>query len=81
MMVTCVNYSNDMCQFFYIVPTLEVTGNFPTVTRVLLSKIPVVDGRMTYVYDEYVVSISSYKIEQMICVYICNVCNVPFSHF
>lgn len=32
------------------------TGNFPTVTRVLLSKIPPVDGRMTYVYDEYVVS-------------------------
>ncbi|ACI64115.1 synaptobrevin [Thalassiosira pseudonana CCMP1335] len=29
------------------------SGNFPTVTRVLLSKIPPVDGRMTYVYDEY----------------------------
>ena len=32
----------------------QATGNFPTVTRVLLSKIPPVDGRMTYVYDEYV---------------------------
>ena len=37
-------------------PRPEVTGNFPTVTRVLLSKIPPVDGRMTYVYDEHVVS-------------------------
>ena len=36
-------------------PALQATGNFPTVTRVLLSKIPPVDGRMTYVYDEYVV--------------------------
>lgn len=35
--------------------TAQVTGNFPTVTRVLLSKIPPVDGRMTYVYDEYTV--------------------------
>jgi len=33
----------------------SATGNFPTVTRVLLSKIPTVDGRMTYVYDEYTV--------------------------
>jgi len=32
----------------------SVTGNFPTVTRVLIAKIPPVDGRMTYVYDEYV---------------------------
>jgi vesicle-associated membrane protein 7 len=29
------------------------TGNFPTVTRVLLSKIPPQDGKMTYVYDNY----------------------------
>ena len=74
MMVTCAIFSNVyiIClflnSFILYVPTLEVTGNFPTVTRVLLSKIPAVDGRMTYVYDEYVVSISSYKVEQMICV-------------
>lgn len=30
------------------------SGNFPTVTRVLLSKIPSHDGRMSYVYDKYV---------------------------
>lgn len=29
------------------------TGNFPTVTRVLLAKIPAQDGRMTYQYDNY----------------------------
>ena len=46
--------------------TLEVTGNFPTVTRVLLSKIPAVDGRMTYVYDEYVVSAYCLKFENFI---------------
>lgn len=33
-----------------------VTGNFPTVTRVLLAKIPPSDGRMIYNYDDYVVS-------------------------
>ena len=40
---------------YIFLPALQATGNFPTVTRVLLSKIPPVDGRMTYVYDEYVV--------------------------
>lgn len=30
------------------------SGNFPTVTRVLLAKIPSHDGRMSYVYDKYV---------------------------
>mmetsp|Transcript_32402 Transcript_32402/g.74958 ORF Transcript_32402/g.74958 Transcript_32402/m.74958 type:complete len:224 (+) Transcript_32402:102-773(+) len=30
------------------------SGNFPTVTRVLLSKIPPQDGKMSYVYDKYV---------------------------
>lgn len=28
------------------------SGNFPTVTRVLLAKIPPADGRMSYVYDK-----------------------------
>jgi vesicle-associated membrane protein 7 len=29
------------------------SGNFPTVTRVLLAKIPVdQDGKMSYVYDQ-----------------------------
>eukprot|EP00547_Thalassionema_nitzschioides_P003971 CAMPEP_0194203462 /NCGR_PEP_ID=MMETSP0156-20130528/3228_1 /TAXON_ID=33649 /ORGANISM="Thalassionema nitzschioides, Strain L26-B" /LENGTH=226 /DNA_ID=CAMNT_0038929215 /DNA_START=25 /DNA_END=705 /DNA_ORIENTATION=- len=31
----------------------SATGNFPTVTRVLLAKIPPQDGKMTYVYDNY----------------------------
>jgi vesicle-associated membrane protein 7 len=35
--------------FFFVV----ATGNFPTVTRVLLAKIPAQDGRMTYQYDNY----------------------------
>ena len=30
------------------------TGNFPTVTRVLLAKIPEQDSRMSYVYDKHV---------------------------
>jgi hypothetical protein len=30
------------------------TGNFQTVTRVLLSKIPEHDSRMSYVYDKHV---------------------------
>ena len=29
-------------------------GNFPTVTRVLLAKIPPLDGKMSYVYDKHV---------------------------
>ena len=33
-----------------------VTGNFPTVTRVLLAKIPPSDGRMIYNFEDYVVS-------------------------
>jgi len=45
----------------------SVTGNFPTVTRVLLSKIPAVDGRMTYVYDNYVFH---YIVQNSIC-YLC----------
>lgn len=30
------------------------TGNFPTVTRVLLAKIPEQDSKMSYVYDKHV---------------------------
>ena len=30
------------------------SGNFPTVTRVLLAKIPEHDSKMSYVYDNYV---------------------------
>lgn len=32
----------------------STSGNFPTVTRVLLSKIPESDGKMSYVYDKHV---------------------------
>ena len=33
----------------------SVSGNFPTITRVLLAKIPSgVDGKMSYVYDQHV---------------------------
>ncbi|GFH61068.1 hypothetical protein CTEN210_17544 [Chaetoceros tenuissimus] len=42
-------------------------GNFPTVTRMLLEKIPVQDGKMTYVYDDYVFH---YIVENSIC-YLC----------
>jgi len=42
-------------------------GNFPTVTRMLLAKIPVADGKMTYVYDDYVFH---YVVESGIC-YLC----------
>lgn len=45
----------------------SATGNFPTVTRVLLAKIPPQDGRMTYVYDNYVFH---YIVENSIC-YLC----------
>eukprot|EP00804_Cyclotella_cryptica_P018557 CCRYP_004353-RA/>CCRYP_004353-RA protein AED:0.21 eAED:0.21 QI:364/1/1/1/0.5/0.33/3/1187/223 len=58
----------------------SVTGNFPTVTRVLLAKIPPVDGRMTYVYDEYTFH---YVVEHGIC-FLCmsdeqNKHRVPFA--
>jgi vesicle-associated membrane protein 7 len=46
---------------------MEVTGNFPTVTRMLLAKIPDTDGKMTYVYDDYVFH---YVVEDGIC-YLC----------
>ncbi|KAG7337279.1 synaptobrevin [Nitzschia inconspicua] len=45
----------------------SATGNFPTVTRVLLEKIPVQDGKMTYVYDDYVFH---YIVENGVC-YLC----------
>jgi len=45
----------------------SATGNFPTVTRMLLAKIPAVDGKMTYVYDDYVFH---YVVESGIC-YLC----------
>jgi vesicle-associated membrane protein 7 len=56
------------------------TGNFPTVTRVLLEKIPQQDGKMTYVYDEYVFH---YIVENGIC-YLCmsdekNKHRIPFA--
>eukprot|EP00573_Skeletonema_grethae_P010343 CAMPEP_0201696392 /NCGR_PEP_ID=MMETSP0578-20130828/8067_1 /ASSEMBLY_ACC=CAM_ASM_000663 /TAXON_ID=267565 /ORGANISM="Skeletonema grethea, Strain CCMP 1804" /LENGTH=223 /DNA_ID=CAMNT_0048182383 /DNA_START=182 /DNA_END=853 /DNA_ORIENTATION=- len=44
--------------------TTSVTGNFPTVTRVLLAKIPPSDGRMIYNYDDYVFH---YVVENGIC--------------
>jgi vesicle-associated membrane protein 7 len=62
------------------VPFNAATGNFPTVTRVLLEKIPVQDGKMTYVYDEYVFH---YIVENGIC-YLCmsdekNKHRIPFA--
>lgn len=42
----------------------SATGNFPTVTRVLLSKIPQEDGKQTYVYDQY---LFHYIVENGIC--------------
>mmetsp|Transcript_20342 Transcript_20342/g.18481 ORF Transcript_20342/g.18481 Transcript_20342/m.18481 type:complete len:217 (-) Transcript_20342:5-655(-) len=32
----------------------STSGNFPTITRVLLGKIADVDGKMSYIYDQYV---------------------------
>lgn len=32
----------------------NTSGNFPTITRVLLGKIPDTDGKMSYVYDQHV---------------------------
>uniref|UniRef100_K3WXG3 V-SNARE coiled-coil homology domain-containing protein n=1 Tax=Globisporangium ultimum (strain ATCC 200006 / CBS 805.95 / DAOM BR144) TaxID=431595 RepID=K3WXG3_GLOUD len=43
------------------------SGNFPTVTRVLLAKIPSNDGRMSYVYDKH---IFHYIVEDQI-IYLC----------
>jgi vesicle-associated membrane protein 7 len=56
------------------------TGNFPTVTRLLLAKIPSTDGKMTYVYDDYVFH---YVVENSIC-YLCmsdekNKHRIPFA--
>ena len=43
----------------------QATGNFPTVTRVLLSKIPAnQDGRMSYSYDDYMFH---YQVSNGIC--------------
>jgi len=58
----------------------SVTGNFATVTRVLLEKIPQQDGKMTHIYDEYVFH---YIVENGIC-YLCmsdekNKHRVPFA--
>ena len=32
----------------------KMVGNFPTVTRVLLAKIPEGDGKMSYLYDKHI---------------------------
>lgn len=58
----------------------SATGNFPTVTRVLLAKIPAQDGRMTYVYDNFVFH---YIVESGLC-YLCmsdqpNKHRIPFA--
>lgn len=50
-----------------LISPCTATGNFPTVTRVLLAKIPAQDGKMTYVYDNYVFH---YVVEGGIC-YLC----------
>mmetsp|Transcript_14747 Transcript_14747/g.40742 ORF Transcript_14747/g.40742 Transcript_14747/m.40742 type:complete len:228 (+) Transcript_14747:114-797(+) len=42
----------------------SATGNFPTVTRVLLAKIPSQDGKMSYIYDNYMFH---YVVEEGIC--------------
>lgn len=60
--------------------TDSATGNFPTITRVLLQKIPAQDGKMTYVYDDYVFH---YIVENGIC-YLCmsdelNKHRIPFA--
>lgn len=57
-----------------------VTGNFPTITRVLLDKIPNHDGKMTYQYDSYNFH---YIVENGIC-YLCmsdeiNKHRIPFA--
>ena len=59
---------------------LPVTGNFATVTRVLLEKIPQQDGKMTHIYDEYVFH---YIVENGVC-YLCmsdekNKHRIPFA--
>jgi len=41
-----------------------VTGNFPTITRVLLAKIPPTDGQMMYMYDDHVFH---YMVDSGIC--------------
>ena len=51
----------------YLSHMLQATGNFPTVTRVLLAKIPGQDGRMSYQYDDY---IFHYVVDGGIC-YLC----------
>lgn len=60
-------YLSISCDVFFLLSRDEATGNFPTVTRVLLAKIPPTDGRMTYVYDNYVFH---YIVENGIC-YLC----------
>jgi len=45
----------------------SATGNFPTITRMLLEKIPANDGKMSYVYDDHVFH---YVVESGIC-YLC----------
>lgn len=68
-----------LCFWHHPPPSPLASGNFPTVTRVLLAKIPPEDGKMTYVYDEYVFH---YIVENGIC-YLCmsderNKHRVPF---
>lgn len=71
------------CTLVWIIYELFITvatGNFPTVTRVLLEKIPQQDGKMTYLYDDYVFH---YIVENGIC-YLCmsdekNKHRIPFA--
>jgi vesicle-associated membrane protein 7 len=78
--VLLIIHVDHLYSFSFFSPKTSATGNFPTVTRVLLAKIPSQDGKMTYVYDEYVFH---YIVEGGIC-YLCmsdekNKHRIPFA--
>lgn len=53
-----VSFEKRQCLVIYGVDFVDTSskGNFPTVTRVLLSKIQPNDAKMSYSYDQYVVT-------------------------
>ena len=47
-------YALISCRKDVMAENTASSGNFPTVTRVLLSKIPDTDSKMSYAYDQHV---------------------------
>jgi len=58
--------NHHTCLLITVMPIQDQAGNFPTVTRMLLSKIDISQpGRVSYVYDQYMFH---YLVRFLVCI-------------